>query len=91
LKVMYAQYCTPNAPRQILAGAGVRGGDAGRLRAVQVLHAGRPGPVRAVVGRASIDDWLGDPATDPQLKARLEKALLIRKLRGQGTRITDCP
>ncbi len=26
-----------------------------------------------------IDDWLGDPATDPQLKARLEKALLIRK------------
>jgi predicted aminopeptidase len=26
-----------------------------------------------------IDDWLGDPSTDPQLKARLEKALLIRK------------
>jgi predicted aminopeptidase len=26
-----------------------------------------------------IDDWLGDPATDPQLKARLEKALLIRR------------
>jgi predicted aminopeptidase len=26
-----------------------------------------------------IEDWLGDPATDPQLKARLEKALLIRR------------
>ena len=26
-----------------------------------------------------IEDWLGDPSTDPQLKARLEKALLIRK------------
>jgi predicted aminopeptidase len=26
-----------------------------------------------------IDDWLGDPATDPKLKDRLEKALLIRK------------
>ncbi|MFA9217739.1 MAG: aminopeptidase, partial [Sphingomonadaceae bacterium] len=26
-----------------------------------------------------IDDWLGDPSTDPQLKARLEKALLIRR------------
>src|SRR5471030_375506 len=26
-----------------------------------------------------IEDWLGDPATDPVLKARLEKALLIRR------------
>ncbi|SFM32475.1 aminopeptidase [Rugamonas rubra] len=26
-----------------------------------------------------IEDWLGDPATDPQLKARLEKAMLIRR------------
>ncbi|NRR33987.1 aminopeptidase [Oxalobacteraceae bacterium] len=26
-----------------------------------------------------IEDWLGDPSTDPQLKARLEKALLIRR------------
>ncbi|HEX7983592.1 MAG TPA: aminopeptidase [Duganella sp.] len=26
-----------------------------------------------------IDDWLGDPSTDPRLKARLEKALLIRR------------
>ena len=26
-----------------------------------------------------IEDWLGDPSTDPLLKARLEKALLIRK------------
>jgi len=26
-----------------------------------------------------IDDWLGDPNTDPRLKARLEKALLIRR------------
>ena len=26
-----------------------------------------------------IEDWLGDPSTDPQLKARLEKALLIRQ------------
>ncbi len=26
-----------------------------------------------------VDDWLGDPATDPKLKARLEKAKLIRK------------
>ena len=26
-----------------------------------------------------IEDWLGDPSTDPELKARLEKALLIRK------------
>ncbi|MGV7210977.1 aminopeptidase [Oxalobacteraceae bacterium A2-2] len=26
-----------------------------------------------------IDDWLGDPKTDPQLRARLEKAQLIRK------------
>lgn len=26
-----------------------------------------------------IEDWLGDPATDPKLKARLEKALLIRR------------
>ena len=26
-----------------------------------------------------IEDWLGDPTTDPQLKARLEKALLIRR------------
>ncbi|WP_256077823.1 aminopeptidase [Massilia sp. YIM B04103] len=26
-----------------------------------------------------IDDWLGDPATDPKLKARLEKARLIRR------------
>jgi len=27
----------------------------------------------------SIDDWLGDPATDAKLKARLEKARLIRR------------
>jgi predicted aminopeptidase len=27
----------------------------------------------------SIDDWLGDPSTDPKLKARLEKARLIRR------------
>jgi predicted aminopeptidase len=27
----------------------------------------------------SIDDWLGDPATDPRLKARLAKAQQIRK------------
>ncbi len=26
-----------------------------------------------------VDDWIGDPATDPNLKARLEKAKLIRK------------
>jgi len=26
----------------------------------------------------SIDDWLGDPATEPKLRARLEKARLIR-------------
>src|ERR1700739_125707 len=26
-----------------------------------------------------IEDWLGDPSTDPQLKGRLEKALLIRR------------
>jgi predicted aminopeptidase len=26
-----------------------------------------------------IDDWLGDPATDPKLKARLEKARVIRR------------
>lgn len=26
-----------------------------------------------------VDDWIGDPATDPVLKARLEKAKLIRK------------
>jgi len=26
-----------------------------------------------------IEDWLGDPATDPKLKARLEKARLIRR------------
>ncbi|WP_375540457.1 aminopeptidase [Rugamonas apoptosis] len=26
-----------------------------------------------------IEDWLGDPSTDPQLKARLEKALRIRR------------
>jgi predicted aminopeptidase len=26
-----------------------------------------------------IEDWLGDPSTDPELKARLEKALLIRR------------
>ncbi len=26
-----------------------------------------------------IDDWIGDPATDPRLKARLEKAKLIRR------------
>jgi len=26
-----------------------------------------------------IDDWLGDPSTDPKLKARLEKARLIRR------------
>jgi len=26
-----------------------------------------------------IDDWLGDPATDPKLRARLEKALFIRR------------
>eukprot|EP01031_Cornospumella_fuschlensis_P049426 gene49426-60503_t len=26
-----------------------------------------------------IEDWLGDPATDAKLKARLEKALLIRR------------
>ncbi|SFV06258.1 aminopeptidase [Pseudoduganella namucuonensis] len=26
-----------------------------------------------------IEDWLGDPGTDPNLKARLEKALLIRR------------
>ncbi|MBC7858961.1 MAG: aminopeptidase [Burkholderiaceae bacterium] len=27
----------------------------------------------------SIDDWMGDPATDPKLKARLEKARQIRR------------
>jgi predicted aminopeptidase len=26
-----------------------------------------------------VDDWIGDPATDPKLKARLEKAKLIRR------------
>jgi len=26
-----------------------------------------------------VDDWIGDPSTDPKLKARLEKAKLIRK------------
>ncbi len=26
-----------------------------------------------------IDDWLGDPATDPKLRARLEKARVIRR------------
>ena len=36
-----------------------------------------------------IDDWLGDPATDPQLKARLEKALLIRRFAVQELGLPD--
>jgi predicted aminopeptidase len=36
-----------------------------------------------------IEDWLGDPATDPQLKARLEKALLIRRFAVQELGLPD--
>lgn len=36
-----------------------------------------------------IEDWLGDPATDPKLKARLEKALLIRRFAVQELGLPD--
>jgi hypothetical protein len=44
-------HATFSAP--VLVGGGVRVGHAGRLRAIQVLHAGRARPVCAVVGRPS--------------------------------------
>jgi len=36
-----------------------------------------------------VDDWLGDPSTDPKLKARLEKAKLIRKFAVQELGLPD--
>jgi predicted aminopeptidase len=37
----------------------------------------------------SIDDWLGDPATDPKLKARLAKAQQIRRFAVQELGLPD--
>jgi predicted aminopeptidase len=36
-----------------------------------------------------IEDWLGDPTTDPKLKARLEKALLIRRFAVKELNLPD--
>lgn len=36
-----------------------------------------------------IEDWLGDPNTDPKLKARLEKALLIRRFAVKELNLPD--
>jgi len=37
----------------------------------------------------SIDDWLGDPATEPKLRARLEKARLIRRFAVKELNLPD--